>query len=715
MFVAGLLWAAEAQATTAQQAQPLEIPRIEGSIRIDGRPDDPAWAAVPLLPMTMFEPEFGAPISRASEVRIAHDGRFLYALGVFHDDGPVRANSRIRDHYAEDDFFNLVIDGFNDQDTALWFLVTPLGTRQDGAIVDDAEGDRWNLPELDNSWDAAAVITAHGWSAEMRIPLSSLRFQEEDGEVRMGLIVGRMIMRLRERHTFPAIRPGRNVAQFKPSLAAPVVLRGVTASRPVELRPYGLSGFSRTRLGEVAPEDRIVRELGADLKVGLGSRLTLDLTVNTDFAQTEADDERLNLTRFNLFFAEKRQFFLERAGVFDFGDPRDHRLFYSRRLGLAPDGTTRRVYAGGRLTGRVGAWEIGVLDMQTEAADGGMRNDAVSRVRHRVLNRSSHIGAILTTSVQSGEVAAAGGVDGTLNLAGSHYLTYSAAVSEVPGVGRGHALHVTLEDRDRRGFSYHARATSMDSTYTPPLGFVFRPGASSLGGGASYGRFGLPGRLQQQVVSARTTMHWRQGGAGVETVISDLSWQAIRRGGGSVFMGIRGTREDLAAGFALSPSVEVPAGRYDFLDGQLIIGTPGGRAWRSIMSLTGGKYFDGHRIGLGFDQVWNVSPIIELGATLEADRVRFAGREEHLSSEIVRLRARIAPTIRLSLHALGQYNSGVGRAAANVRLRYNFREGQDFYLVWNEGAIRQAAEGDVERWSSARRGLLVKYGHSLSW
>jgi hypothetical protein len=546
-------------------------------------------------------------------VRVAHDGLYLYALGVFRDDGPIQANSRIRDHYADDDFFNLVIDGLNDQETALWFLVTPLGTRQDGAIVDDAEGDRWNLPEFDNRWDAAAVITSDGWSAEMRIPLSSLRFQEQDGEVRMGLIVGRMIMRLRERHTFPAIQPGRNVAQFKPSLAGPVVLRGVTASRPVELRPYGLGGFSRTQPGDVVAEDRIARELGADLKVGLGPRLTLDLTVNTDFAQTEADDERLNLTRFNLFFVEKRQFFLERAGIFDFGDPRDHRLFYSRRIGLAPDGTTRRVYAGGRLTGRVGPWEVGVLDMQSEATDGGARNDAVARVRRRVLNLSSHIGAILTTTAQSGQVAAAGGVDGTFNLAASHYLTFSAAVSEIPDVGLAHALHVTLEDRDRRGFAYHLRASRMDSNYAPPLGFVLRPGSSTLGGGASYGRFGLPGWLQQQVVSARTTMYRRQDGTGVETIDSDLSWHAIRRGGGSVSVGVRGTRENLAMGFALSPSTQVPAGRYDFLDGHLVIGTPGGRSWRSIMSITGGGYFDGHRIGAGLEQVWNVSPIVELG------------------------------------------------------------------------------------------------------
>lgn len=154
-------------------AQELEIPRIDGAITLDGLPTEPTWATAESLAMTMFEPVFDSPITRGSSVRIGHDGEFLYAAGMFVDDGAVSANSLIRDHAGEDDFFNLVIDSFNDDETALWFLVTPAGTRVDGAITDDAEGASWNHPEFDNVWDAAAQITEGGWSAEMRIPLSS--------------------------------------------------------------------------------------------------------------------------------------------------------------------------------------------------------------------------------------------------------------------------------------------------------------------------------------------------------------------------------------------------------------------------------------------------------------------------------------------------------------------------------------------------------------
>jgi hypothetical protein len=572
----------------------------------------------------------------------------------------------------------------------------------DGTITDNTEGAAWNHPEFDNVWDAAARITEDGWSAEMRIPLGSLRYRAEGGDVRMGLIAGRLLVRLRERHTFPLIRPGPAVAHFKPSLAAPVVLQDVTSRRPLEVRPYALGG--RSWEGQA----NSLRELGVDGKLGLGHHSTLDVTVNTDFAQTESDDERLNLDRFELVFPEKRQFFLERSGVFDFGDGEDHRLFYSRRIGLSGTGEAERTYGGARLTGTTGAWEYGGLSMATEELGGGSVNNTAVRLRRKVFNPLSLVGGIATAALggAAGD-AVAGGIDADVHVGASHFLSLTSALSRSGTGAVGGSLRVTAERRNKAGYAYRVGARHVESPYQPPLGFIRRAGISTLDAQLSHGSFSGAGLLQERVLSTDASVVRRHLDDRVETATWSLALNARRRGGGVGTAEIRVRHEDVLEGFSVGDA-GVAAGSYTFAEAGLTIGLPDGWPQRAALAVSGGQFFDGSRMSVGLSPAWNVSRHLEVTADLETNWIRFRDRGQRFRGDIVRLRIRAARDVKLSLYGLVQYNSAFDRAAADVRLRYNFSEGRDFYFVWNE----RWGTGDA---IASRRNLLAKYAHAVRW
>lgn len=278
------------------------------------------------------------------------------------------------------------VDAFNDNQNAKWFGTTASAMRFDVLVTDDGATLNSNW---DAFWDAETVITDEGWFVEVRIPFSGLGFQvDAQGRAVMGLTVTRLVSRTGERVTFPAIDP--KFAFRQPSVAQDVRLEGVETQRPAYFAPYLLSGVGResvpSGLGFVA-EREYAKEVGFDLRYSVSSSLTIDVTANTDLAQVEADDQQVNLDRFSLFFPEKRRFFQEGSGLFDFALGGGSRLFHSRRIGLTDDNRQVPVLGGARLVGRVGVWDVALLDMQTEAL--GVlptENFGVVRLRRRVLN-----------------------------------------------------------------------------------------------------------------------------------------------------------------------------------------------------------------------------------------------------------------------------------------------------------------------------------------
>lgn len=319
--VVGWLIAGLSGASTAG-SEPMTLTRIDGPVELDGRADDAVWQQVEPLPFTQLRPVADSAPSEETVVRVAYDDDFLYAVAELADSEPraVRANALQRDARGGDDLFGLVLDSFDDNENAVAFYTNAAGTRIDETIANDADRDggrvfnrSWNT-----FWDAAAVRTDGGWSAEMRIPLTSLRFQSDEGRVRMGLIAWRFIARKDEHSTFPRIDPSLESGHVKPSAARDVVLDGIAPRSPVHTTAYVLTGQRETvRVDDDETsfrlDDQAVEEIGLDIKYALTPNLNLDVTFNTDFAQVEADDTRVNLSRFSLFQSEKRQFFQERS------------------------------------------------------------------------------------------------------------------------------------------------------------------------------------------------------------------------------------------------------------------------------------------------------------------------------------------------------------------------------------------------------------------
>jgi hypothetical protein len=692
------------------------IARLEAPVSLDGHVTEAAWSAVEPFPVVMFAPEYQGSMTERTEIRFAHDGEHLYASARFYDSDPsgIRANGFVRDDDAEDDFFNVVIDTFGDGESAVWFLVTPRGNRVDGAITDNAEGATWNHVEYDSFWDAAAAVTDEGWSAEMRIPFSSLRFsRDSSGLVHMGLLAGRYISRKSERHVFPDIRPGPAVAHYKPSLAGSVVLEGVSPQRPLYLRPYALGGVESLPAGTGNERD-LVGEVGGDVKYGITNDITLDLSLNTDFAQTEVDDERVNLTRYGLLFPEKRAFFLERSGTFTMDAGETVRFFHSRTIGLDPEGDPLRVHGGARIVGRIGGWDVGVLDMHTEGPLGsGDRNSGIVRIRRDVLGRDSYIGGIATTSHTGGGLEATIGVDGLLRVVGDDYLSFALGATPGEGpdrLGREGLIRALWERRDHEGWSYRGEVTRIGTSFEPALGFVARAGLTSATGAVGHGWFG--GRtFQASRLGLDGSLSRRHQDGGTEAGRLRLSWQAEKRGGGVVDARLAWRYEGLVEPFTIGEA-EVPTGGHTFVEAEAFVETPRGRRIRGSLTLSGGEFFDGYRVTGAVAPTWPVFPRLELGGYLEANRAWFPSRDQVYTAIVSRARVRISPNVRLAIHALLQHNSAIDATAANVRLRYTIRDGDDVFLVFSGGSV----DGSVGSGSTApttRRSILLKYSATI--
>ena len=368
----------QAQGTISDLKNAPVIERLALPVIFDGIPNDEIWNSIKPLKLTMHSPVFGKDPTEETDIRFGYDDKYLYCAAklFYKDPSMIQSASLKRDYLGMGgDWLGVILDSYNDKENGLAFFVSPDGLRFDATILKDAvtmfpDQLPMNL-SWNTFWDVKTSTDSTGWSLEMRIPFSSLRFQEINGEVRMGIIVQRWIPAKNETDIYPAIPPnwGQSSA-IKPSQAQEIVLRGVKPEKPLYIAPYALAGYQSTNElnndGTAYVNDGKPKlEAGLDVKYGITNNLTMDLTVNTDFAQVESDDQQINLTRFSLYIPEKRTFFLERSSVFDFSLGGYSNMFYSRRIGLSDDGDPVRIYGGARITGRVGKWDLGVLDMQT--------------------------------------------------------------------------------------------------------------------------------------------------------------------------------------------------------------------------------------------------------------------------------------------------------------------------------------------------------------
>ncbi len=678
---------------------------MEQAINFDGKPDEAGWKELEPFPMISHMPVFGKSPSEKSVIRMGYDEQFVYVGGLLYVSDPsfIQAIGKKRDmETMSTDFFLLSFDTYNDKENSLLFATNPLGLRWDAAVSKDGTISMEQMPvnmDWNTFWEVKTSYDDQGWYLEMRIPISSLRFQDIDGQTVMGMSIFRWIPAKNEGDIFPATSNEWGLtSHLKPSKYEEVVFEDLSPKKPLYITPYLLTGFEQQNElndAETAYENSqdFKFEPGLDIKYGINPNTVLDLTVNTDFAQVEADDQQFNTTRFSLFFPEKRKFFLERSSIFDFSMGGRNNLFYSRRIGLY-EGDPVRIWGGARLNSRIKDWDLGVLNLQTASfEDLPSENFGAFRVKKRAFNEYSYLGGMLTTRLGvDGRYNIGYGLDGVVRVFGDDYLTIRMAQTLHDGAENKPlsmdptSITLNWERRKREGLSYSAGLTYSGTDFEPGVGFEMIDDFIATAPRLQYTWISPEESwLQTHNISLFNYAFYRIPEYSLMMYMLNPTWSFSSK---NSWMGSAGPVfriDQLVEDFELSDSVTVPVGRYEYLSGELMLQTPGSSSFYTIIMFEGGGYFDGYKLTPSFQPIWNIGASVELGGMYQLDLIRFPDRQESLNNHIAGLQALYMFSTKLSFSAFVQYNSAINKVLSNVRFRYNPKEGTDLFVVFNEG------------------------------
>jgi hypothetical protein len=714
----------------------IRVVKIDGGITFDGIPDEEVWKGLRSYPFTMHNPYNGKIPEQLTDARICYDDNYLYVGASLHYNSS-RMISRIgkkRDYFDSawsSDWLFISVDTYNDKQNMIVFGVNPNGIRYDFAVKNDYLNPATDSNASFNTfWEARSRVIDSIWYTEVRIPLSSLRFQGNSEKVVMGITLMRNIANTDNpdcgRSTFPQIPRTRGSGLFfRPSMAAEFEFQGLKSAKPVYFAPYLTGGFNRYYSGETSSSETEKKlDAGADIKLGLTNNLTLDITANTDFAEVEADKEQFNLSRFSLFFPEKRLFFMEKADVFDFSFNGSDNLFYSRNIGLY-NGEPVRIYGGVRLTGRIRKWELGMLDMQTAKIDDHTaENFAVFRTKRGLGKNNSFIGGMVTSRIGAdGTKNLAYGADAKILLFGDDYFTLKWAQTFEDGVKldalslKPSQLYLNWEKVRLEGLSYKFLMDWSGENYNPGTGIETRNNFFLKSGTLSYGW--LPGDrsyISKNQISTVNSVYSNSVNNSFESFQSITGWafESKKSFTGSAFFNYY--LEDLKNTFYIvNPDISVPAGRYSFfsISGKVVLSTPDRIA--GLTSTTEiGSFYDGSRISGTISPNWNPCASVIIEPTYSVDRVEFGKRNQKYTNNIVGLRGTFMFTTKLALTTYIQYNTFSNKIITNARLRYNPREGNDLYLVYNEGIDSRYRTNLIIDRLNENRTILLKYTYTFT-
>ena len=711
------------QALLAQD--PVAIPNINNKkLVFDGQLNESFWDELSPIDMTMYQPVYQGTMVEENDIYLVYDQDYIYlAANLYHQDTEdIRSNSLYRDQYSGDDTFALILDSFNDNENAKWFFTNPAGNRFDALVSDDAETTNfdWNT-----YWDVKTARTDWGWSVEMRVPFSSLGFQSENKKTIMGVSIYRYLAKLNHRYLYPAIPPNWNNGFRKPSQAQKIVLDGIESDDPIYITPYLLGGFERNaqlNTSSTAYETKRewTHEPGVDVKLNLSSNLTMDLTLNTDFAQVEADDEQVNLTRFPLFFSEKRRFFQDRSSVFNFGFTQNGRLFHSRRIGLSENGEPVRIYGGVRTVGKLNDTDVGFINMQT-APDAGLpsENFNVIRAKRKIFNRYSTIGGMFTSRISNGtNNNYAYGTDAVIRLTGDEYLTLKLAQTYQEqdfDLLENSRTFIQWQRRRNTGLSYKLDYDRSGNNFNPEIGFTTRNGFSLVQNDIQYKWITESSPIFKEIyISNFGNIYKRHADDQIESASITPKIGTETKNGASYRIQTNIQYEHLLRSFQLSQNATIPAGDYRYQDISMSYEAPGGWTFRPELNLRLGNFFDGSRIMYGLSTVWNLSKHFEINNEYEYNKVEFPTRNQEFDAHIARFRLKTALNTKLTLNSFIQYNSEVEKTSINARFRYNIAEGDDLWIVYDNVINTQRQQTNLPRLPvSSYQALLIKFTYSF--
>ena len=677
--------------------------RFDGPINVDGELDESIYESVaPISDFIQHIPTEGAQASEKTEVWVFYNDDAIYVTAKKYESVPEEdwvANEMRRDTFQlrTNDSFSVMLDTFLDRRNGVAFLVSPIGGFSDFAIAN--EGDRgrgvnfdWNIV-----WDSRVGRFDGGWTVEMEIPFRSLRYDPGEEQI-WGLQFRRIIRRLNEASYLTeipisaALGNSLVAGMWRISEAADLTeLEVPPRNFNLEIKPYGLGTVTTDRQASQAFNGDFAGDTGLDVKLGLTNNLTADFTYNTDFAQVEVDERQVNLTRFNLFFPEKREFFLEGEGNFDFTAPRTLNIptmFFSRRIGLER-GQVVPINAGGRLTGKVGDFDIGALTIGTDGSGlEGIESTefSVLRIKRDILSRS-RVGMIFTDRSESTVANGSNqlyGIDGQFNFLDDFEISTYAAKTDTPGLSGEDKSYMGnfSYDGDRYGFT--SGYVVVEDNFNPEVGFKRRDNFKQYDGFVRFSpRIASSDRIRRLVFIAHTESYWSADEDLLESRAHGFNFTTEFEQGDAFRISLNDEFEMLDTPFRIASDVVLQPGKYDFSSYEVsyLWGTQ--RDFSGRLSYRGGDFWSGTNEAFGFSAGRiELSPQLSVEPSYSFNKVKLP--EGDFRTELGRVRVTYTISPRMYFSGLMQYNSTQSSFSTNFRFRWEWAPGSELFVVYSD-------------------------------
>ena len=711
--------------------------RVTSGPAIDGALTDAVWESAALIDQfTQQEPAEGEPASERTEVRVLYDESTLYfgvrAFDAEPDAWIATEMRRDSERLLEEDNIQIILDTFRDFRSGYMFVTTPLGAKLDQQVFEEGEGGRRGQSsninrEWDGVWHVATEVLPDGWVAEIAIPIVTLRFPAADAQ-EWGINIMRNIRRKNEQVFWAPIPKAYGLTRV--SLAGTLVdLRALSRGSDLRVKPSFIGGGRRVlSLGET--DNTLQRDVALDLKYGITAGLNLDVTLNTDFAQAEVDDERVNLTRFALFFPEKREFFLENSGQFSVGATgsldRAAELFFSRRVGIDSEtGARVPILGGARLTGKVGRNNIAVMDLQTDDFEvpGGDalrgENFLVARYSRDVFSRSK-IGAIFVNKEANGgdHYNRTFGADMTLALTPGLTVQGFVAKTSTPGLGGddvgGHLRAAFLD----QSWNVYGEYTNLQDNFNAEVGYVPRVGIKTTK--LHVERNPRPGRFGIRVIEPmhNTTYTTDQSNRLLSRRLHNMVGTRFENGAYlNVFFNHYFERLDDPFRVARitengqTRNVTIEPGKYSFGELNVMFNSNPARRVYYTLQYSPQQFYDGDRTDMSTKLGVRVSSRLATEAGLSRNDVDLPAGA--FKADVGSLRVDLALSPNMTLRTVTQYNSSTDQWSTSGRFNWSYRAGSDIYIVYDD--VRREIPGQPPGLTDfSDKQLIIKFTYLLS-
>jgi hypothetical protein len=671
--------------------------RASQSPKVDGVLDEAEWQSAPAIDQfVQQEPQEGQPATDRTEVRVLYDEGHLYIGVKAYSSIGVTATEMRRDadRLFDEDNFQVILDTFHDSRNGYMFLTTPLGAKLEQQIFDEGEGGgRGTTANVnrnwDGVWDAAARITDEGWTAEIEIPFSTVRFKPSDAQI-WGVNFQRHIRRKNESVLWAPIPKAYTLTRV--SMAGELHgLSGVSRGLDLRLKPFMVAGVHDVQTSRTARITDPIRDIGLDARYGLTAGLNMDVTVNTDFAQVEVDEQQVNLTRFGLFYPEKRDFFLENSNFFTMGTGSSFTsaqvqtdLFFSRRIGLSDSGTPIPILGGVRVAGKSGANNIGVLDIQTDQAFGRPGDNFFVGRYSRDVFRRSRVGAIFINKDSMGgstHFNRTVGVDANLAPSANLQINSYLAKTETPGRnGNDMAFYGRIAYRDPK-WNVWLNYLDVQDNFNAEAGFVQRTGIR-----ATKGYFSPTPRPKTGNIKLMEPMY-------VLTYTTDQTNRLVYRNHhlmlgttlrDDTFINVfyQNTFDVLDVPFRIRPDVTIPAGEYRMHEWYFTVNSSPGRRLYERVTVSPVQFYDGTRLNVSAAAGLRVTSQFSAEVQYNRNDVKMPWGDFLVNLSVLRLDYTFSP--RMTIRSLTQYNSSTHEVSNNIRFNFIYRPGSDIYIVYND-------------------------------